>query len=102
MKTKQFKFMMAGIEEAIKYRRGKKANVRVSRFLRTSKQLKPLDIRKIRTTLGVSQVTFAQYLGTSVGTVRSWEQGVRRPQSTALHLLTIAKQKPALLLQRVD
>jgi putative transcriptional regulator len=102
MKTELFNEMMGGFAEAIKYRRGEKANVRVYRFARPSKPLKPSDIRRIRTKLGFSQFVFAEYLGISVGTIRSWEQGVRRPQSAALHLLMIARQSPAVLLQREE
>lgn len=100
MKAELFNSMMAGFDEAIKYRRGQKARVRVARFS-VSAPLKPREIRKVRTTLGLSQMDFARYLGTSVGCVRSWEQGIRRPQSAALRLLTIAKKKPAALLELV-
>ena len=99
MNAELFNSMMSGFGEAIKYRRGQKARVRVSRFSRLSAPLKPREIRKIRTTLGLSQTDFAQYLGTSGGCVRSWEQGMRRPQSAALRLLTIAKKRPAALLE---
>jgi putative transcriptional regulator len=98
MKAQLFESMMAGFHEAKKYRRGQKTQLRVARFSPINIVMKPRDIRKIRTTLGFSQVDFAQYLGTSVGSIRSWEQGVRRPRSTALRLLAIAKQKPATLL----
>lgn len=101
MKTKLFMDMMAGFDEAVKYRQGKRAHVRVARFSAANGALKPREIRKIRTTLGLSQINFAHYLGTSVGCVRSWEQGLRKPQSTALRLLTIAKRKPAALLEVV-
>jgi putative transcriptional regulator len=101
MKTKLFKDMMSGFEEAVKYRLGKKAHLRVARFAPVTIVLKPKEIRKVRTTLGLSQMEFARYLGTSVGCVRSWEQGTRRPQSAALRLLAIAKRKPAVLLELV-
>ncbi len=99
MNAKLFEEMMDGFKEAIKYRKGQSARLRVSRFATARpKALRPSAIRRIRLTLGISQPQFAQYLGTSLGAVRSWEQGVRRPQSTALRLLTIAKKNPAALL----
>jgi putative transcriptional regulator len=101
MKAKLFKDMMSGFDEAMKYRRGEKARLRVARFSSVSPVLKPKEIRKVRTTLGLSQSDFARYLGTSVASVRSWEQGIRRPQSAALRLLAIAKKKPAALLDFV-
>jgi putative transcriptional regulator len=101
MKAELFKDMMSGFNEAVKYRRGEKARLRVARFSSVSPVLKPKEIRKVRTTLGLSQSDFARYLGTSVACIRSWEQGIRRPQSAALRLLAIAKKKPAALLESV-
>jgi putative transcriptional regulator len=101
MKAELFKDIMSGFDEAVKYRRGEKVRLRVARFSSVSPVLKPKEIRKVRTTLCLSQRDFARYLGTSVASVRSWEQGTRRPQSTALRLLAIAKKKPAALLELV-
>jgi DNA-binding transcriptional regulator YiaG len=101
MKDSLFTGMMAGFAEAAKHRRGRTARARVSRFSPDVAALRPKEIRKIRTALGLSQADFARYLGTSVACVRSWEQGVRRPQSAALRLLSIAKRKPAALLEFV-
>ncbi len=101
MKAELFKDMMSGFDEAVKHRRGEKAGLRVARLSSVSPVLKPKEIRKVRTTLGLSQSDFARYLGTSVACVRSWEQGIRRPQSAALRLLAIAKRKPAALLEFV-
>jgi putative transcriptional regulator len=97
MKNDLFDSMMSGFDEAIKYRRGQNSRLRVSRFAPIA-DLKPIEIQKIRSKLGFKQSDFALYLGTSLSSVRSWEQGVRKPRSTALRLLTIAKQKPAMLL----
>jgi putative transcriptional regulator len=99
MNSDLFGRMMDDFKEAVKYRKGRTAHLRISRLATTRpKYLSPSDIRKIRRRLGVSQPLFARYLGTSLGAVRSWEQGARRPQSTALRLLTIAKKNPAVLL----
>ena len=101
MKDSLFTEMMAGFEEAAKHRRKQTARVRVSRISPDVAALRPKEIRKIRTALGLSQADFARYLGTSVACVRSWEQGMRRPHRAALRLLTIAKKKPAALLEFV-
>ncbi len=55
-------------------------------------------IRQIRRALNVSQQVFADYLNVSRGTVRSWEQGLRRPDGAALRLLSIAEKHPDILL----
>lgn len=99
MKAELFDDMIAGFAEAKKYRAGKQAKVRVSRVAFQPVKMKPAQIRKVRVRLGLSQPEFAEFLCTSVGTVRSWEQGSRSPHSSALRLLAIAKKKPALLLQ---
>ncbi len=100
MDNKLFSEMIADFAEAKKYRAGKKARVRVSRVAFEPVELKPAEIRKVRVRLGFSQPEFAEFLCTSVGTVRSWEQGLRKPQNSALRLLAIAKEKPAVLLRR--
>jgi putative transcriptional regulator len=99
MKTKLFNEMVSGFAEMKKYQAGQKAKVRVSRMAFEPMELKPIEIKQIRTKLGFSQPAFAEFIGTSVGTIRSWEQGVRKPQASALRLLAIAKKSPALLLE---
>ena len=41
---------------------------------------------------------FARFLNVSANTVRSWEQGTRRPRGADLKLLSIAKKNPQVLL----
>ncbi len=101
MKAELFDEMMAGFPELIKHRKGQPSKARVSRIAMAPKQLKASEIRNIRRRLRVSQPVFARYLGTTVAAVRSWEQGTRRPQKTALRLLRIARDNPAALLQVV-
>jgi putative transcriptional regulator len=100
MNVDLFNDMMAGFVEAKKYRAGRKAKLRVSRFAFEPVKMRPAQIRRIRTRLQLSQPEFADFLCTSVSTIRSWEQGYRTPNKSALRLLVIAKEQPALLLQR--
>jgi putative transcriptional regulator len=46
-----------------------------------------------------TQVVFATYLNVSPNTVRSWEQGTRRPQGADLKLLAIVRKNPKALLE---
>jgi putative transcriptional regulator len=55
-------------------------------------------IAQIRRKLNVSQQVFADLLNVSAGTVRSWEQGIRRPDGASLRLLDIAERHPATLM----
>jgi putative transcriptional regulator len=88
------------LEEVRDYRAGRRTDLRVTRF-KPPKPVRPRDVAAIRKSLRVSQREFALLLNTSIGTVRSWEQGTRRPQSTALLLLAMAKVNPAVLLARM-
>jgi len=49
--------------------------------------------------LNASQELFARFLNVSANTIRSWEQGTRRPQGADLKLLAIAKTNPHALLK---
>lgn len=47
-------------------------------------KLKPLQIKKIRERVKVSQPIFAMYLNTSQSTVQKWEAGTKKPSGMAL------------------
>jgi putative transcriptional regulator len=53
-----------------------------------------VDVKKIRTRLGLSQETFAATYGFAVSAVRDWEQGRRRPERSARILLKIVEKEP--------
>ena len=57
-------------------------------------QLGPEDVRRIREVLGVSQPVFADFLGTSRSTIRSWEQGQKSPSPMARRLLSFIAADP--------
>lgn len=86
------------LTEARAYERGAKVDLRVTEIPSPPKPIKPDEIRRIRESLHASQAVFAHFLCVSPKAVQSWEQGTRRPQSTALRLLAIAKENPRLLL----
>lgn len=52
-----------------------------------------------RTTLKLSQDKFATLLGVSVGTLRGWEQGRRKPNRAAEVLLRVAVKNPKAVLE---
>lgn len=51
-------------------------------------------IATLRSSLGLSQVVFAQALNVSPDTVRGWEQGKRVPDGASLRLLELAERYP--------
>jgi putative transcriptional regulator len=54
----------------------------------------PVDLRKLRQRLGLSQESFAARFGFSVGTLRNWERGRRRPWGPAQVLLQVIDREP--------
>jgi len=53
-----------------------------------------VDARKVRHVLGASQAVFADLLGVSVATIRSWEQGLRKPSRMARRFLSEIASDP--------
>lgn len=56
------------------------------------------DVRQLRRGFGLSQTKFASLMGISVGTLRNWEQGRRKPEGSARVLLQVAAWHPEALL----
>lgn len=56
------------------------------------------EVRDLRNRFGLSQERFAALVGISVGTLRNWEQGRRRPEGPARVLLRMAALHPEALL----
>lgn len=67
------------------------------RFARTTVvQVSP--VAQTRYKVGLSQSKFAQRLGISVSTLKSWEQGQRKPSGAALKLIQLLDRYPNLVL----
>ncbi len=67
--------------------------------------LKPInygadEVRRVRERLGLSQALLAEYLGVSVKTVQSWEQGKPVPRIAA-RFLDELHRNPRMILDRV-
>ena len=56
-----------------------------------------VDVRAIRTGLGLSQTDFAKRFGFSTSAVREWEQGRRQPEAAARVLLLVIASKPEVV-----
>lgn len=56
------------------------------------------EVRALREQFGLSQDKFAHLVGISVGTLRNWEQGRRKPEGPARVLLQVASKHPEALL----
>ena len=91
--------MRQALADALAYERGERVDLRATEMPAPPKPMKPEEIRHVRESLNASQAVFATFLCVSTKAVQAWEQGLRRPQSTALRLLNIAKRNPKVLLK---
>src|SRR5438477_10114 len=53
-----------------------------------------VDVKAIRTRLGLTQVAFAQRYGFELSSIRNWEQGRRQPEGPARILLLVIDKEP--------
>ncbi|MFY9763077.1 MAG: helix-turn-helix domain-containing protein [Xanthobacteraceae bacterium] len=89
MTKRAFDKITAGLESAKAYAGGT-ADKRKYRVHVPEK----LDVKKIRSGLGLSQEAFARKYGFALSAVRDWEQGRRRPDRSARILLKIVEREP--------
>jgi DNA-binding transcriptional regulator YiaG len=71
-----------------------------TKYWRRVKYPKPagkIEARAVRKSLHISQLAFARALGVSLSTIRSWEQGTRRPDGLATKVLRSLLVRPGLL-----
>jgi len=99
IKVKVFDDLRGALSDALAFERGARADLRVTELPAPPRKLRPREIRAIRHSLNASQVLFARFLNVSPNTVRSWEQGTRRPQGADLKLLAIARKNTRALLK---
>jgi len=89
MSKRAFEKIKAGLESAKAYVDGS-ADKRKHRVHIPDR----IDVRRIRTRLGLSQEAFAAKYGFALSAVRDWEQGRRRPERSARILLKIVEREP--------
>jgi len=77
-----------------------KFTVRQVRHELAPRALRPLEVKQTRQLLGASQAVFALFLGVSVKTVRSWEQGVNTPSVMACRFLAEIRHDPPYWIKR--
>jgi len=87
-----FESIRAGLEQAVDHARGEPVRAVVH-------EIGPLDVKAIRDRLDMSQTEFAASFGISVGTLRHWERGARRPRGPARVLLNVLAKEPETVLR---
>ncbi|HXA49632.1 MAG TPA: helix-turn-helix domain-containing protein [Candidatus Acidoferrum sp.] len=81
--------IIEGLTQAIAWTRGENDNVRV-----TLAQVPEVDVREVRTKMGLSQSQFATKFGFPPATLRNWEQGRSRPDAPTRVLLAVIAKHP--------
>ena len=81
--------IIEGLEQAIRWTRGENENVRV-----TLVRVPDVDVREVRTKMGISQAQFATKFGFPPATLRNWEQGRSRPDAPTRVLLAVIATHP--------
>jgi putative transcriptional regulator len=100
--------LIAAAEEALQIERGELKAPRVSRYtaakadVQPPPEYEPDEIRRIRSSMELSQVLFAAALNVSPETVRAWEQGKREPDGPTQRLLEVAQDHPEVFMKKVS
>jgi putative transcriptional regulator len=95
MKKELFAELVQSVEEAGKIRKGL---VKPSRVFRC----RPVDIKRIRNRLHVSQSQFSLMIGVSKATLQNWEQGRRQPEGAAKALLRVVDKQPQAVIEALQ
>ena len=95
MKKIVFDELLASVRDGAEILAGRKAPAR-------ARQYTPPDVRAMRERYGLSQSRFAALMGISLGTLRNWEQGRRRPEGSARVLLEVVAKHPDAVLDAVQ
>lgn len=97
MRKRFFERLQEGLNEAVAHERGQlELKVTSVNIPKPPRDYKPDEIKEIRARLHMNQAQFAQLLYVSMKTVQGWEQGLRRPTSSAARLLQFIEH-PELL-----
>ncbi len=95
MNDEMFNELLESVKQAGDIRKGKR---KPSRYT----VIEDPDVAAIREKYDMTQQEFSSLLGISVGTLRNWEQGRRKPQGPAKVLLKIAEKRPKAILESLS
>lgn len=90
--NKAFNSIKKGLEEAISHAEGKSPDTVVHRP-------RPVDVKALRSRIGMTQEQFAARFGFSTATLRHWERGDRAPHGPALVLLNVIEHNPKVVIE---
>ena len=84
-----------GLEQAIEYEQGKISARKTTLTILPLSTFTSAEIKAIRLGTGLTQASFAKFMGVCVKTVEAWEAGRNRPDGSARRLLAIARNDPS-------
>lgn len=90
-----FDSIAQGLKEAIALNEGKPVAAHTHRP-------EEINVAALRQGLGLTQVEFAAKFCISLGTLRHWERGDRKPQGPALALLHVVAKEPQAVLRALS
>ena len=88
-----FEGVMEGLNEALSFEKGTAKAETFSRKL----SLPDVNVAQVRTSLGMTQKSFASVLGVSCRTVEAWECGKSTPSPTAKKLIFLINEDHSLV-----
>lgn len=95
MKKKLLTELAESLSEVGRIRKGQLSPSRVRQF-------NPVDVKRIRSGLHISQSQFAMMIGVSKATLQNWEQGRRVPDGPARALLCVVEKQPQAVLEALQ
>ena len=90
--SKAFESISRGLSEAIAHRKGR--GKRVKTYTPSE-----IDVQALRKRIRLRQQEFAAKFGISLGTLRHWERGDRKPHGPALVLLRVIEKEDRAVLR---
>jgi putative transcriptional regulator len=94
MKT-QFEQMMDGLNDVEAFLAGEQEGFKAH-------VPQDVDVKAIRTRLGMTQARFSDTFGFSLDAIKHWEGGRRTPEAPARTLLTVIDRNPAAVLNALN
>jgi putative transcriptional regulator len=95
VKDTDFDLLVTSVRQAGRIKRGEMKPAR-------KVEVRPEDVKAIRSKLDKSQSEFALMIGVSVATLQNWEQGRRQPEGPARALLKVAAVNPSAVAAALD
>ena len=87
--SKFYDELMNGLTEAVQIQKGELKGRKVIYDISPVKNYNNLQIKQIRTSSGMTQKVFAEYIGVSKKTVEAWENGTNHPSGSAKRLISL-------------